>query len=534
VSDNWKPVLRRQLPLAVVIFLLGSILTVSVILLAPRAYQSQAKLLFKLGHESVTLDPTVASSGTPSTIVRTNENEMATALELMKSEAVLEEVIERVGVSAILSGRLGTSQTPPTLLRKLQQFVGSMIAQIDPIEDSERAIMKLQDSLRLDTQTGANVVNVSYRTKSPELAQLVTEEWLSVFRQLHKEMIATNGSLGFFKSEETVLEDQLVAARDQLRQRKSSFNIVTVPGRQANLENQLQWAENALIQAKADLAAANAKLRSLSDRELLTPNRIVSSEAQRDTNETAAGMRNQLYELELEERRLAATYTKDHPKYRAVANQLDGARQLLSSQVNQSREVTEDLNPLYLNLLDQMTTIEGEQSALQSKTEATEDIVDELRTELHELNSQEAELASLQRHVDVLESQYRLHHERGEQARLADKLRESSINNLNVIQEPTLRRRPVSPNKKLCAILGFLGSCACAFGVAMFRESQFQARLEREFYRKRTGLNGCTTYPTDSSSRVTPGDLFDPEESFSTSESSTPSLSKPDNASLPR
>src|SRR5437870_1285276 len=75
-------------------------------LLSPRAYRSQAKLFVRLGRENATLDPTATFGQTRVVAVpQSRENEINTAVEILKSRVLLEKVVDAVGPEAILDGR---------------------------------------------------------------------------------------------------------------------------------------------------------------------------------------------------------------------------------------------------------------------------------------------------------------------------------------------------------------------------------------------------------------------------------------------
>ncbi|MEL6897751.1 MAG: hypothetical protein AAFP90_16755, partial [Planctomycetota bacterium] len=433
----FRGVFRRQYLLSGIIVIAGGSLTIGVVLFASRRFQSDAKLLVTLGHENVTQDPTTGSAGNPSTILRTNDNEIATALQLMQSEAILEDVIQAVGEDVILSGRPPSQGSGGSILGTLTSAMGSLMGSIDPIEDRERAIIKLGDGLRMDAKDGANVVNVHYQSKSPEVAQLVLEHWIDSFLKRYSTMYETKGSMEFLQQQEFALRERLESQTQKLRDQKTRYAMVTVSGSQQKLESQLRWAEQSYIECQSNLHAVQAKLKSLRQSRDQTPAQIVVSTEESDTNDTASGMRNQLYQLELEERRLASKMTQSHPKYSQVSSQLADAKRLMNNQTDKSQMVNQGLHPLYVTLLDNIVLAESEEASLQSRKSMTQQIISELGSRLKRMNQQESDIAALQRDIDLLEVQYRLHHERSEQARMAFELKSNAIHNVNVVQPPT-------------------------------------------------------------------------------------------------
>ncbi|MEM6691189.1 MAG: GumC family protein [Planctomycetota bacterium] len=466
--------LHRQGPLCVGVLALGVLVTALVILFAPRRYHSEAKLLIKLGRENTSIDPTAASSGQLADLIRTSESEMVTTLQMMQSRGVFANVVDEIGAKPILDGWLpgATDDRPQGWISSAKSAVGQWLAGIDPISDRERAMITLQEGLKVEASKSSSVVAISFRSKSPQLAQAVTAAWVEAYRREHATMNSIAGSYDFLSTEYSELQDELRLARDRFRNRKTEFGVVSIEGRRETLDTEMRWAYNSLIQNRAKLAGVDARLTSLRSRLYETPESIVLDETKRDTNETLSAMRDRLYELEIEERRLAATYSESHPKYRAVVHQLDDARQVVETQPSESSQVKTGVNPIHAGLMEQINLAEAERKGFESESESIQSIIHDLTEQSAAFNEREAELLTLQKQVEVLEAEFLLHHERREQAHLSRKLQDSEVSNVNVIQPASFQERPVSPNKKLCALLGLVASVSSALGLAISRESK--------------------------------------------------------------
>jgi uncharacterized protein involved in exopolysaccharide biosynthesis len=473
-EKNWLNVLRRQGLTFTLALLAGLLLTALVILFAPRKYQSEARLLVRLGRENVSLDPTVTTAGETMSFQQTRDSDVNTLLEAMNSRTVLEHVIDRAGDSAILKGThvADNAGSGGGMLGSLKSMVGGWLASIDPMSDRERAVIELQKNLNIEAGRSSNVVKVRYRTKNAEFAQQVTQAWVEAYRNEHAAMYSTRDSLKFFENQEVALERELQTARDRLRQTKSEYGIVTIAGKQTDLQSQLQWAHGVVVRSQSALASSKAKLESFTRLRSETLETVVTSEIKTDNNDAQNQMRNRLYDLEIEERRLASIYTTDHPAYRVIAKQLTDARKVLDSQQHDSGEITQGLNPLYTLLMEQWSQAVTEVAQHEAELSAAESILKQLHTQLNALNDQEAEVAIAERDVAVLEEQYRSQYQKRVQARLAAEMETSQLSNLNVIQPASLQHRPVTPNKKICGLLGVAGSLFAACGIVILRESR--------------------------------------------------------------
>src|SRR3989304_8232729 len=78
----------------VVLFFLAVMVTVTVgTLLTPKSYQSEAKIMVRLGRESVSLDPT-ATTGSVISVGQSRENEVKSGLGILKSKDLVEKVVD--------------------------------------------------------------------------------------------------------------------------------------------------------------------------------------------------------------------------------------------------------------------------------------------------------------------------------------------------------------------------------------------------------------------------------------------------------
>src|SRR5262245_29575582 len=84
-----------------VTFLAGVALTLTYFSLAPRKFQSEAKVLVRIGRESITLDPTGAT-GQFVAMAESRESELHAVEELIASRATAEKIVDQFGPAVIL------------------------------------------------------------------------------------------------------------------------------------------------------------------------------------------------------------------------------------------------------------------------------------------------------------------------------------------------------------------------------------------------------------------------------------------------
>ena len=91
---------RKSVALSCAVILLALV----AIALCPRSYESDARLLIRVGRESVGLDPT-ATTGETIMLMKSQLDEVNSALNLITSRDVLSQAVAQVGAGRILARR---------------------------------------------------------------------------------------------------------------------------------------------------------------------------------------------------------------------------------------------------------------------------------------------------------------------------------------------------------------------------------------------------------------------------------------------
>lgn len=443
-------------------------LTFAIVVWYPRKYESRAKLLLKVGRESVTLDPTVTTTRDTTSLHRTRESEINTTVDMMKNRAVLEDVAKMVGQPTIIEGvpPESGSKKPPGIVSRFM----AMLPDLDPIADDEQVLIVLESNLSIKAARESGVVEVAYRTKSPEVAQQVVQSWTDVYRQAHAKLGQTAGATEFFANEELDARARLARAGEQLSLAKNRADMVTVAGQQLMLETQRLATRQAISTTEALLAASESRFQALAATAEQTPERLVGQESSVG-NRAHELMRETLYRLEIEETKLEATYRGDHPRLTVVRKQREDAEKTLANHDDKTIETIELLNPLSQLVAQQLVEESANQSALKKRLGVEKSQLEQLRSETVALNNLRQEIQRLETEFDVLSVQHRLLLEKLEQARLTDDLDTEQITSINVVQHATFEASPVTPNKRLCLLVGSFAAICGAIGVPLLLRS---------------------------------------------------------------
>ncbi len=405
---------------------------IAILIVLPRGYASEAKLIVKIGRESVALDPTATTSQTM-TIQKTQEEEINSALEILHSRKVKEAVVNDIGVDAILSGYLENPDAVDLKQSKRhwvhQRFsqMFSDLAEIllaigvrDPVEDYERAIIKLEKTVHVFAPKKTQVISIYAEAKSPQLAQRIVDSMSSSYLEQHMLISQTSGSYEFFKRE----------------------------------------TEN----ARASLEKANFEMA-----QFMAENQIVSVASNQDLLKNAwNGILGNVLRLEREEQMLASSYSATHPRRLAVIEQLKAARAVL---IGLKAETGDRLPGEFKEVLDKVND--------DVDAPVTEEAVSMIG-KISELIMANSELETMLENVRTLESQLTFHRKKFEEARMIRVQQESSISNISVFQPATFNQKPVSPNKALVCAATLFFSYAAAFSLGLWRETKRRSGVLRK------------------------------------------------------
>ena len=487
--QQWIAAIKQHLRLSIFAFAAVMGLTILVILFAPRSYTSEARLLLRIGRESVTVDPTASSVGDKLNLHHTRENEIQSAVGVMQSREIVQHVVEKIGEDVVLKGRPNgkKSGAGSGIIKMISGAIGSVtgvFGQIDPVPDSEKAIQKLSEGVYINSTSESSVVTVAYTTKSPEVAQSVVGSWVDSFIDQHAEANHNQGSLEFFAGQGNLIRDQLENARLALEEVKNESSLVTVSGQQSMLEAQSAKVRDSLLDIDSEMAALRSRIDSYEDM-LNSSDAMITSAVTGKNNEARDLMRSQLFELEVIEKDLESKYQDGHPRLVSVRRQLDDAKKIVGDQLDLRDEVTKSINPAYQQVVENRLLAQAELQALGKKRVTLAKKNEAIAKEFSQLNRTERLVRTLESEVDILQGRYSEHSVKMEQSRLDDVLANERITSVNVVQPATLQMRPVSPNKPLCAVAGLLAATAIAVSLPILLE----ARKEQRFSDSRVDSN---------------------------------------------
>ena len=458
--------------------LLGLMLGWFAIMVWPRTYESQAKLMVRVGRESVSLDPTATTSATL-TLQKTQEEEIVSALEVLNSRQVAQVVTNKIGADAIISGYLPKEgdATEPSFVDKAKSTLKNGVFHLmlaaglkDDISNNELAVMRVSNGLWTHSPRKSNVIIVESHAKTPEMAQAIVEEATQSFLDLHLENAHTVGSYTFFNDQAESAEQELNGLIGRRSEFMQARKLVSIASSRALIQQRLGGIDRDLVLATGQLEEAMSSVTDLQKKYAGTDDEIVAAKVAA-SDSTWSGMRQQVYTLEVAEQNLAANYTDDHPKLKQVRTQLEGARGILAELESERVDESRTPNPAKAKLLGELQAQETRVVGLRSKIAEKRRQQKAMQEQTDNLLDYERELSQIDREISMAEGSLKSLQEKLEEARVIDELQTNKISNVSVFQPATLIERAVSPKKPLLGaaflLLGFTGG----LGLSVLRQA---------------------------------------------------------------
>ncbi len=423
--------------------------------LMPETYCSTAKLLLRLGRESVTLDPT-ATTGPVISVSQSRANEIQAELEILQSQELIERVVSALGPEEICERAA------------IKKIVFAWLGIKMPAANRSDAVQLIMDNLEASARS--NILSLSYKAGSPKLARKVLSKLIELYLEMHITVHQTDGAYEFFVQQSEELRHKLSQYEKDLQRLKDESGFSSLDEQQKLLLGQISAMEEEIGRTSAEMESSKAKIQRLEQIVAELPEQVVISETTGLPSTAAEAMRQEMFLLRLEESKIQKNYRDDSRMVESINEQINDAQAMLDREKDTNTQVTQGPNATHQQL---QLALLNEQAALanhQSKLEALRQQLSEAKGRLKTLNKTEVTIRNLTREISVHETNYLRYSDNLEQARIEQAMEEQRIANINVVQGATLPVRPERPKKSFNLIVGLFMATFGALTLAMLSQ----------------------------------------------------------------
>ncbi len=422
----------------------------------PEVYQSEAKVLVRLGRENVALDPTATTSGQLAQVASRRESEIKSELAILTSRDLAERVVAAIGPEQFRGG----------ILSRLTSF----FSKPNPVKQRDATVLQLMKTWRTDNLKDSNIIAISYESPRPKLAHDVVQKLIEAYLEKHLAVNRTPGSYDFFNEQTVKLQEQLQQSEKALEELKNQTGVSSVVEQRRVLVERIGDLQEKIAEANGELATAREKAKIMQQVIKGLPENITTAATAGFPNVAADGMRQKLYDLQLKEQELLSKYTENNFLVKETRRQIGNASDMLKKESSTRNQTTRGVNPIFQQVKGAMIDEQSNLVASQGKIDALESQLAGAREELKALNASEVKLAAAQRERDIQEANYRKYSDKLEQARIDNALDTQKISNISIAQKATYPIRPIRPHKALNLALGFMFGGLGAVGLAFYAE----------------------------------------------------------------
>lgn len=463
-------VLFRHKGKIVTLGVIGLAAAASVYLLRTPLFESQAKLLVPYVLDTNVLGETksqvTSSSGAAGRSVLNVEVDLITSWDLAES------VVGEVGVDTILSGS-GKATT---------------------VSEAAKVLL---ERMQVTVPPDSTVIHVSYLHPDPVQVRNILGKLVEAYRVKHKETHRSIRSFDYVDKKATEAKTALESARNELYALKKGQNIVSFQNRETSLSRQQAAIEEELFVTEAKRAEQAVRVRSA---EALTPGSKGIAKPREEIRMVAPGNREiedyrALIELldSLKKRRneQMLTYTDSNGSVRIVQERIEEAESkrqtLLKKFPGLAATVVKTANGEPVLPVDAHTEREALDS-IEARIRFLEGERKKVEEELSVILVAGSRVAQLERDIQAHEANYRYYDTALERAKVDQVLKPSELENITVIQQPSVASRTTAGSvKKLVLGLSFGGfavGIALAFLIELFldrsvkRPQEFESQLQ--------------------------------------------------------
>lgn len=457
--------IRRRIPSIILTTLLFTAIVVGVLIVWPNSYTSGGLMYVRLGRGAIAVDPTANPSSTVS-MQESRTTEVVSIGEMIASREIAERTVDQIGVDEI-------NQPRTWIDRAVQQAIGLLpdttsdkswgdltVSETADQLEREDAIKKIQKALRIDVPNNGYTITIGAKSSDPILAQTIVQTVMNEYGDYYVEAHRSKGSLQFFESQMNAGRVIATNAQLALQSTKNEMGWMSTASSEQALRDRVISLHANLDEVNGQLAGAKSRHRELVTRlsqvEKWIPVEVTSGIG----NPAADGMREQLYDLQLQQTEAIAKLKPNHPRYKMLKNKLASSSQIVADQDKDREQRVEAVNPVHQGLQSDHQSNQAAIASLESRQRSLKSALIDAQSDIKRLNRDSVELASLKWESQIAERNYLDLARRFDDSRITDELDSEKMSDVSIIQDASLNLRKASPPRSLLAIVGaMLGMC---------------------------------------------------------------------------
>ncbi len=452
LRDLVSPLFRHR-RLATVCFAGALLCSIAAAWLLSSKYESRMAILVNRER----LDPVVTTESTtqvPQLAPQVTEEEINSEVELLQSRDVLENVVLASGLQKELR----------------DSWLAKLRPRHDERQDVSSAVETLGKQLKVKIVAKTNLINVSYRSRDPQLAFGVLNTLANLYLEKHVAVHRPAGSYEFFTKEAERYREALEQSEARLASFDTQEGLVAPDEERTNMGLKLADAVAAFHTAQQAIAADQQRIRNVQGQMHATPPRSTTQQVTNSADQLLQQLQGNLLTAQVNRGQLLMKYAPSYPLVQQADQQIKQTQAAIAEAektkyVNQ----TTDRDPTYEFLREDIARTQADLASQKATALALDRTITSLRQQMVELDQKGLKQADLVRENKANEANYLLYLSKREQERTSDALDKKRIANVALAIPPSVPALPVH-SAMLIGIVGLFFSIAIGMAAAYLAE----------------------------------------------------------------
>jgi uncharacterized protein involved in exopolysaccharide biosynthesis len=480
-STTWTDLIaifRRRLGLVVLVVLSTVLGAYGALQFLTERYETQVRLLVKLGRENTELPVTVQKSNFFSTGIR--REEVTSEMILLSSRNLIEAVVDTIGPDAFR----GVPPPPQTLMQKVKYYarqgvrwakelLHAFLIAVDlrkSLSLREEAILGVEGALKTEVEKNSDVISARLRLPNPDLSMRVLETLVRLYLEKRIQVRRFDKIEGFFDDQVTQRRQQLQDLETTREEIKAKWGLIAAPQQRTllleqsyRLQERIVTSDNEKFALLAQQKTLRRRLAALADETrgsyVTTPNPAMQS------------IKERLTTLELRRIESLPRYTPDSQTMKNLDMEIAGFKDKLAAEARTIvGSMTMQANPLKQTLTQTAQDLDIKIAGVEASIEQLRKDAAVIEERLRQINTGERQLETLERERQIAELNYLNYVKSRDEARAAEEMDVRRFANISVLSPPMRPIEPVYPRKMLLMMVSLPVGLLLGIALAFFLE----------------------------------------------------------------
>jgi polysaccharide biosynthesis protein PslE len=449
-------------------------------LIAP-TYEATARLLVRIGSEDIYMPALRSSQFRTPVMSVVREEQLRSEANILTDGDLAKKVVTELTPQVLFPG-IDVQHpwyTPRGVLQFFNETYRAMEDYFFPLSSNrtldDRAVTAFQRALKSDAIKSSNLIEVSFRNKSPDAAAQGVNTLIKLYLSERVRIFQREQS-GFFNGQLTQLNNQMRDAEAAIEAFRAKGNFVDLDKQRLAQIDSLNDLRKRIDENRVNTSQLDRRIKVLRQQLSTVPPTVQTGDAESSNSFAISELSKQLADIQRAEADIKQNYSDSDPRLNSLREQRRTVQSLLDEQ--QARRYSssqQGANPLNARIRDDLLRAEAELAGLQQAGQNLSTLEREVTLRLGDFNKQDSGDKQLAQKIQVLRETRQLYLEKAEESRLATAQAEARYGNVTVVSYASPPTAPVSP--KLWLVLvgvlagGLFGALALAFALEFFDDS---------------------------------------------------------------